>query len=165
MNNQLESNSMSTMKDDLKIRTATKDDLPSLLDLYQHLNADEPILTKKTATQIFDQLQKYNGSQIFIGEIGKAIVTTCTLIAIPNLTRGGAPYALLENVVTHQKYRQHGFGRAILNAAVSSAWNHGCYKVMLLTGSKDGGTLEFYKKAGFTQDKTGFQIRRVPKKP
>jgi hypothetical protein len=33
---------------------------------------------------------------------------------------------------------------------------------MLLTGSKDPGTLAFYREAGFEQNKTGFQIRRIP---
>ena len=33
----------------------------------------------------------------------------------------------------------------------------GCYKMMLLTGAKDEGTLEFYKKAGYNcKDKTAF---------
>jgi GNAT superfamily N-acetyltransferase len=87
-------------------------------------------------------------------------VTSCTLIVIPNLTRRGAPYALIENVVTHADHRRAGHGRAVLKAAVAAAWAAGCYKVMLLTGRKDAGTLAFYLRAGFEQSKTGFQIRR-----
>jgi len=34
------------------------------------------------------------------------------------------------------------------------------YKVMMMTGSKQGSTLGFYRAAGFTQDQTAFQIRR-----
>jgi hypothetical protein len=33
---------------------------------------------------------------------------------------------------------------------------------MLMTGSKDPATLGFYRAAGFTDDKTAFQLRRVP---
>jgi GNAT superfamily N-acetyltransferase len=153
------------MKDDLKIRPATEEDLPGLLNLYLHLIADNPILNQIDAINILDQLQKYQGSQILIGQIGREIVSTCTLIVIPNLSRGGAPYALIENVVTHQQYRKRGLARAILEAAVEAAWNHGCYKVMLLTGSIDPGTFEFYEKVGFTQSKTGFQIRRITARP
>lgn len=42
------------MKDDLKIRPATKDDLPLLLNLYRHLNTDDPILSEADATKILD---------------------------------------------------------------------------------------------------------------
>ena len=150
------------MEDDLKIRAATMDDLPSWLNLYRHLNADDPILTEADATKILDQLHKYQGSKILIGQIGQEIVSTCTLIVIPNLTRGGTPCALLENVVTNERHRKRGFASAILKAAVEFAWHHGCYKVMLLTGSEEPGTFEFYEKVGFTQSKTGFQIRRIP---
>lgn len=80
---------------------------------------------------------------------------------IPNLTRGGKPYALIENVVTHANHRGAGFGRMALNAAVERAWEADCYKVMLMTGSKQPSTLAFYKAAGFEQSKTGFQVRRV----
>ena len=150
------------MEDDLHIRQVTKDDLPSLLSLYRHLIADDPILTETDAIYILDQLHRYEGSKILVGLIDGEVVSTCTLIIVPNLTRGGTSYALLENVVTHERYRKRGFARLILKTAVDSAWHHGCYKVMLLTGSQELGTLEFYEKAGFTQDKTGCQIRRVP---
>ncbi|MCG8545658.1 MAG: GNAT family N-acetyltransferase, partial [Alphaproteobacteria bacterium] len=88
-------------------------------------------------------------------------VTSCTLIVIPNLTRGGAPYALIENVVTHPDHRKRGYGRAVLTEAIAAAWRHGCYKVMLLTGPRRPATLKFYADVGFEQTKTGFQVRRV----
>jgi GNAT superfamily N-acetyltransferase len=71
-------------------------------------------------------------------------------------------YALIENVVTAASHRKRGFGRALLERAVSIAWEHGCYKVMLLTGSTEPATLAFYRGVGFEQNKTGFQIRRLP---
>jgi GNAT superfamily N-acetyltransferase len=79
---------------------------------------------------------------------------------VPNLTRGGAPYALIENVVTHADHRKKGYAAAVIGRAVEEAWKAGCYKVMLLTGSKNPATLRFYENCGFVQDKTGYQIRR-----
>ena len=105
---------------------------------------------------------RYSGSAIFLGLRDDSVVTTCTLIVVPNLTRRGAHYALIENVVTDAQHRKRGYGKAILKAAISAAWRHDCYKVMLLTGSRDPATLSFYEEAGFEQSKTGFQARRIP---
>jgi GNAT superfamily N-acetyltransferase len=51
-----------------------------------------------------------------------AIIASCTLVVIPNLARGGQPYGLIENVVTHAAYRGRGFGKRLLRAAVEAAW-------------------------------------------
>jgi GNAT superfamily N-acetyltransferase len=97
-----------------------------------------------------------------VGVREKSLVTSCTLVVVPNLTRGGLPYGLIENVVTSSKHRKQGYGAAVLKHAFAEAWKHGCYKIMLLTGSKTPATLKFYEGVGFEQNKTGFQIRRLP---
>jgi GNAT superfamily N-acetyltransferase len=150
---------------DLVIRPANQTDLPRLLDLYVHLNPDDARSSPEYAAAILDHLIRYEGSVVLVGVIGSVLITTCTLVVIPNLTRGGTPYALIENVVTHADHRGAGFGRTVLRAAVERAWEAGCYKVMLMTGSKNSSTLAFYEAAGFEQTKTGFQIRRVAVRP
>lgn len=85
------------------------------------------------------------------------LVSSCLLAIIPNLTRGGRPYGLIENVVTHADFRRRGIATALLRQALSEAWKLGCYKVMLMTGRKDEGTLRFYRRAGFMDGaKTAF---------
>lgn len=146
----------------LIIRTASHRDLPHLLALYPHLDPADRIPSLDVAERRFEELQNYSGSAILIGVMDDAVVASCTLVIIPNLTRGGQPYGLIENVVTHSAFRGRGFGKQILQAAVAAAWQADCYKVMLLTGSKKPSTLAFYASAGFEQNKTGFQIRRLP---
>ena len=147
---------------DLTIRAAAQADLAALLGLYRHLDAQDMLCPLDKAADILDRFLRYEGSAILIGVVGSELATSCTVAVIPNLTRGGAPYALIENVVTHTDYRTRGFGKAILQAAVDRAWDAGCYKVMLMTGSKKPSTLAFYEAAGFEQSKTGFQVRRRP---
>lgn len=143
-------------------RPATVDDVDKLLNLYGHLSSDNERCPREIAERNIVDLNNIKGSTIFIGELDDALVTTCTLIIIPNLTRGGAPYALIENVVTHPEYRKNGYGKAILEEACNHAWRYNCYKVMLSTGSQRPSTLAFYESAGFEQSRTGFQKRRIP---
>lgn len=146
----------------LKIRTADEGDLLGLATLYKQLNSDDETPSPSDGARILEQFQLYPGSVIFVGSLELELVTTCALIVVPNLTRGGRPYALIENVVTDKTHRKCGYGKAVLREAIASAWQHRCYKVMLLTGSSDPGTLKFYDDVGFEQSKVGFQIRRIP---
>lgn len=149
------------MVETFRIRSACAADLTALMNLYQHLIADDQRCHEEQAESVLEQLLRYTGSTILLGELGSDLAASCTLIVIPNLTRGGRSYALIENVVTHADFRNRGFGKKILNAATELAWEAGCYKVMLMTGSKKASTLAFYQAAGFEQSKTGFQIRRM----
>jgi len=142
----------------LQIRTLRPDELPALLRLYEHLHAaDEPLPDAATIKQVWDELCNDPKLHYLVAETDNALVASCVLAIIPNLTRGARPYGLVENVVTHAEYRRHGIGTALLRHALAVAWEHNCYKVMLLTGRKDPSVLRFYEKAGFRQGvKTGF---------
>jgi GNAT superfamily N-acetyltransferase len=144
----------------LSIRNAGSGDIPALLELYGHLHPDEAPPGLDEAALILSLLSSYPGSAVLLGFTPNELVASCTLIVIPNLTRGGDCFALIENVVTHSRHRNRGYGKALLKAAVDAAWRHGCYKVMLMTGSQRPETLNFYSSAGFEQTKTGFQVRR-----
>ncbi|HEY0123210.1 MAG TPA: GNAT family N-acetyltransferase [Rhizobium sp.] len=142
------------------IRPAAAGDLPTLLALYRHLSHDDPELEPALAESRFAEILTQPGMTIFMAFIGDLAVSSVTLVVIPNLTRGAAPYALIENVVTHADHRQRGHARALIHRAIATAWEKNCYKAMLLTGSKEPATLRFYANCGFSQNKTGFQIRR-----
>ena len=139
------------------IREIVKNDLEGLLRLYMQLH-DNP-MPEKTAEllQIWDEIfQDKNHHVIVAVEDGK-ILSSCVCIIIPNLTHSQRPYALIENVITDEKFRKRGLATQCLNFAKEIALKENCYKMMLLTGSKKESTLEFYKKAGYnSEDKTAF---------
>ncbi|PSL18384.1 GNAT family N-acetyltransferase [Shimia abyssi] len=149
----------------LEIREAKRIDLGAILALYTHLSPTNVPIETTRAEEIFDAFGAYRGSAILVGELDGECVASCAVVIIPNLTRLGRPYALIENVVTHSDYRGCGHGTRILDAACARAWDAGCYKVMLMTGSTEASTLAFYQRAGFQQTKTGFQKRHVVEKP
>lgn len=145
----------------LTIRPAVAADLPAMAALYRHLNPDDPVPPPGEAEAAWERLLRHPGLTVLVGAIPSGeLVASCTLVVIPNLTRAAMPYALIENVVTHAGHRKKGFGTAVLHAAIDAAWAAGCYKAMLMTGSKSPATHRFYSGAGFAQSKTGYQIRR-----
>lgn len=144
------------------IRPAVADDLPGLLDLYTHLIVDEPPCPPERAQAQFAKLLALEGPTVLLGFVGAQPVTSCVVIITPNLTRGGASFALIENVVTHADFRGRGYATQILDAATDLAQAEGCYKIMLMTGSKRPSTLAFYENAGFSQTKTAFEKRFLP---
>ena len=134
----------------MEIRDLRATELDALLALYRHLHdADEPLPARDVVDEVWRELLASPRHTIFGGFVDGALVASCTLAVIPNLTRGCRPYGVIENVVTHAEHRRRGHGRALLRHALASAWSRRCYKVMLLTGRKDEATLRFYEGAGF----------------
>ena len=84
-----------------------------------------------------------------MNEVDGKIVSSCVCVIILNMTRNVRPYALIENVVTHIDYRNKGYANECLDYAKKIALEMNCYKMMLLTGSKEEGIYAFYKKAGY----------------
>ena len=142
------------------VREIRANELSELLELYLFLHEDSvpeasPGLEKAWNTIISDI-----NHHIIVNERDGKIVSSCVCVIIPNLTRGIRPYALIENVVTHEDYRGKGCATECLSYARKIAEEEGCYKIMLLTGSKEPKTHNFYKNAGYnSSDKTAYIMR------
>lgn len=139
------------------LREAGYDDLNALLELYLYLHEDEIPADDEHLRSTWDQIITDPNHHIIVNEIDGKIVSSCVCVIIPNLTHGVRPYAFIENVVTHADHRCRGYARECLDYAKSIAVKENCYKMMLLTGSKNPATLRFYENAGYnSNDKTAF---------
>lgn len=139
------------------VREITEIDFTGLFELYTQLHGNTiPENTAELSALCRKILDDENHHIIVAEEDGK-IVSSCVCVIVPNLTHGQRPYALIENVVTDEAYRRRGLATACLDFARKIAVNANCYKMMLLTGSKEESTLRFYEKAGYNRnDKTAF---------
>ena len=139
------------------IREANRDDLNALLELYLYLHEDSIPDQSEHLSRTWEQIINDPNHHIIVNEVDGKLVSSCVCVIIPNLTRNVRPYAFIENVVTHKDYRCRGLAQECLNFAREIALKENCYKMMLLTGSKDPNTLRFYEKAGYnSSDKTAF---------
>ncbi|MFD1676860.1 GNAT family N-acetyltransferase [Alicyclobacillus fodiniaquatilis] len=145
------------MVNGITIRHIDSSELEELLALYKHLHGLQELVRDDNLYTLWEEMLADRNMHILIIEEDHRLVSSCVLVIIRNLTRGGRPYAIIENVVTHSDYRLKGYGKAIITEALDVAWKNNCYKVMLMTGRSDEGTMKFYENCGFVRGvKTGF---------
>lgn len=139
------------------VREIKENELNQLLELYLHLHETSVPEESELLTQTWQTIMQDTNHHIIVKIVDDRIVSSCVCVIIPNLTRGVRPYAFVENVVTHRDYRGKGYAKECLNFAAEIAMQMNCYKMMLLTSSKEESTLHFYESAGYNcTDKTAF---------
>lgn len=143
-----------------ELRHATRDDLDALIALHAQLNPGDVVAPRERLAAILDRIVASEAFSIVVATLDGSVVATCYLNVVPNLTRGGASYAVIENVVVDAARRGTGLGQAVMRFALAEAWRRGCYKALLQTGVRDPAVHRFYESCGFSaKEKTGFVAR------
>ncbi len=142
----------------MEVRFAEYNDFGGIMDLYDFLNPGDTLAPLSTLKNIWDEIlndpRKYRYA--VVEEQDRILATSCITI-VPNLTRKGRPYAVIENVITHPDARRKGLGRAMIHLLLDFAKENNCYKVMLLSSNDRKVAHKFYQSMGFNGDvKRGF---------
>lgn len=145
----------------LEIRSATMDEFESVMHLMRQLNADDPDSIIDECA-VYKRILDNSALTLLVADNGSGIIGSCYLNVIPNLTRGGRSYAVIENVITDIGHRQRGVGRRLIDHASAIAWNAGCYKIMLLSGRSTESVRAFYNSCGFDSDAKQAYVMRAP---
>ncbi|MGN0379886.1 MAG: GNAT family N-acetyltransferase [Butyrivibrio sp.] len=139
------------------VREIAENELNELLELYLCLHEKTVPEMTEHLKNTWNAIVQDDNHHIIVNEKDGRLVSSCVCVIIPNLTRNIRPYALIENVVTHEDYRGKGYATECLSYAKEIAEKADCYKMFLLTGSKEESTLRFYSNAGYNStDKTAF---------
>ncbi|MBQ1053116.1 GNAT family N-acetyltransferase [Micromonospora sp. C51] len=85
-------------------------------------------------------------------------VGTVDSIVVPNLTRGGRPYMLVENVVVARSARRQGVANRMFDALIGLARAAGCYKVQLLSHVDRSDAHMFYESRGLRPVAQGYRL-------
>ena len=141
-------------------REARPSDFEDVMHLCRQLHPEDPVLQDGSDAATFEQILRSPGLSLFVLELDGVVVATTYLNVIPNITRAASPYAVIENVVVEEKLRGGGLGKQIMAGTLRAAWEAGCYKAMLMTGSRSPATHSFYRACGFSPDaKTAYVAR------
>ncbi len=139
------------------VREIVKEDFDGLMELYTQLHNNPFPQKTDEIISLWNTILNDENHHIIVAVEDNKIVASCVCVIIPNLTHNQQPYAFVENVITDEAYRKRGLATQCLNFAKDIAIKNNCYKLMLLTGSKEESTLNFYRKAGYnSNDKTAF---------
>jgi GNAT superfamily N-acetyltransferase len=135
---------------DVVVREAKKRDLNAVLELYKQLHPDDLACPSYSELKrIWSRISSSPVVRCYLAEQDGKIVATGTFAVIPNLTRGGRPYGLVENVVTDKGFHRRGIGKELLHHILREAEHRDCYKVMVLTDVHRRGIEDFYRSVGF----------------
>ena len=143
-------------------RLAQAADLASLLALFRIAEVSASAEPVTRAEQIWLEMLSHNGVAVFASAVDAEIVATCMLITAPNLLRAGRRHGFLENVVTHPEFRGQGHGRAVVSAALATAWTRDCHHVLLQSGRQAPRVHRFYQQCGF---EPGLRVGYVAHRP
>ena len=136
----------------LDIRCARTQDLAGILELYRELRPADPALPTSIAQERLRELIENPLTHLIVVDSGEQLVSTCMLGLIPTLTNGARPFGMIEHVVTANTARGKGIGKQMLRFVIDLAWQHDCYKVMLLSGMQRIEAHGFYENLGFRGD-------------
>ncbi len=143
----------------VEIRPVPAKDLPLAMDLiYEFEFPEVKKLRENDVRSIYSKIIAAGGA-VFGAYRGSTIVGTCTLNVCANLSWSGRPYGIVENIIVTKDERGKGIGKSLLLFARRMAESKNCYKVALMTKQDDPETAFFYRSAGFSNDKIGYQNR------
>ena len=143
----------------LVIRQADTADLPAVLTLYAQLDFNNgSVLSEQAAQQIFAEFARYPSYRLFVASEGSVVVGSYALLVMHNLAHGGAPSAVVEDVVVASDQQGRGIGRQLMTHAKDQARAAACYKLALSSNRQRHAAHAFYESLGFDQHGLSFVI-------
>jgi predicted N-acetyltransferase YhbS len=142
----------------MKIRQATPQDIPRILDLYEQLTEEKQNITADTAKKVFAEIVALPDRELLVAEKDNIVVGTLFLEVVPNLSHNARPWGILENMVVDSTYRRQGIGRKLIEYTLDRCREAGCYKIQLLSHKKRTEAHQFYRSMGFEDSALGFRL-------
>lgn len=146
------------------VRPAGKRDIAPILALYQQLElSPDKARGGRNTTSIdyqngLSRMLGTPGLELLVLEQAGAVIGTMTLLIVPSLAHGGRPWAIIEQLIIAEDYRNQKMGRKMVEHAIDRARQAGCYKISVDSDKRRSGAHLFYRKLGFSN--AAFNFRR-----
>lgn len=153
------------MSSPIRIRPATRDDLPRIVELLQQLSMDGerredagPPLPQRYY-DAFGAIERDPDNVVYVAERGGVIAGTFQLTVIQHLRRIGLKVAEVESVVVDEALRGEGIGEAMMRFAADEARRRGCGHVQLTSNVNRRDAHGFYERLGFKRTHVGLRYQ------
>lgn len=146
------------------IRPAEPTDLSRLLELLNQLSQlgerPESDVQPPTAAHhaVLSRMIADPEIHLLMLEQDGTVIGTLTVYVVTNLSHGGKPFALVENVVVDEAVQGGGHGRRLMDEAERIARAAGCYKVTLTSNRRRAPAHAFYERLGFAHSHHGYTL-------
>lgn len=144
---------MTTVIENLRIESATLDDLPELADLLFDLFSEEADFTPDREKQLRGLrliLEQPSRGRIFVLRGPQRIIGMINLLITISTAEGGF-VLLLEDLVIHRDHRGQGYGTRLLEYAKEFAKDKNFVRITLLTDLPNESVKQFYLRHGFVE--------------
>ena len=144
-------------------RDAHEADLPRIVELLAQLSLDAPrerVEKPLPASYLaaFEEIVADQRQRLLIIEAQGRIAGSAALIVVPNLSRQGRPYAIIENIVIDTAARGARYGEKLVRYAIEEARKAGCYKLSLTSNKRRSDAHHFYERLGFQATHEGYRM-------
>jgi GNAT superfamily N-acetyltransferase len=140
----------------LAVRPADRSDGVAVMRLLAQLHPTFPPDPGMT-DRVVDAALSDPHRTLLVATVDAEVVATGDVIVVPNMTHGGHPWAVVENVVVDEAWRHRGIGRALFDEIDALTRAAGCYMVQLLSLDHRHEAHAFYAAIGYAPLARGFR--------
>lgn len=145
--------------EELRISLATKKDLSTLNFLYVNMD-NKPLMSEEKITAVWNEIQRFPNYYIYLAYLENKVIGTFSLLFMPTMMhRSFHKSAILDSVTILSDYRGKGYGKQMMQKALSISADASCYKVTLSSNITRERTHNFYQSLGFKQHGWSFSYQ------
>ncbi len=144
----------------VRIRRAGRPDAAALAAILAagSLRAEEDPADVAAYEAALDDIASTPGAEVLVAEVDGSVVGMCQLIMFRHLQERGGLCAEIESMHVAEAHRGRGVGARLLDAAVDTARQAGCYRVQLTSNKARADAHRFYLRHGFEASHEGFKL-------
>lgn len=144
----------------MKIRKAKSGDLQSVILLLQDddLGKTREEIDTDAYTKPMDEILNSECFDLFVMELGGDVIGCYQMFYLPHLSFQGTKRAQIESVRVRSGLRGNGYGRKLMEHAITIAKENHCGILQLTSNKARKDASRFYRDFGFRDSHEGYKL-------